>query len=124
AAATARPGESINLRLYWTSDGNISQSYKVFTHLLGDVFNAGGGNFLWGQVDNEPAANTRPTTTWRAGEVIVDEYAIPIAPDAPSGTYRIEIGLYDPINGQRLPALGPDGAPTADHLVLITVDIE
>lgn len=124
AAATARPGESINLRLYWTSDGNISQSCKVFTHLLGDVFNAGGGNFLWGQVDNEPAANTRPTTTWRAGEVIVDEYAIPIAPDAPPGTYRIEIGLYDPLNGQRLPMLNAEGAPTADHLILTTVDIE
>lgn len=124
ATTTARPGESINLRLYWTSDGNISQPYKVFTHLLGDVFNANGGNFLWGQADNEPAANTRPTTTWRAGEVIVDEYAIPIAPDAPSGTYRIEIGLYDPLNGQRLPALNAEGAPTADHLILTTVDIE
>lgn len=124
AAATARPGESINLRLYWTSDGNISRPYKVFTHLLGDVFNANGGNFLWGQADNEPVANTRPTTTWRVGEVIVDEYAIPIAPDAPSGTYRIEIGLYDPLNGQRLPALNAEGASTADHLILTTVDIE
>ena len=122
AAATARPGESISLRLYWTSDGNISRPYKVFTHLLGDVFNAGGGNFLWGQADNEPAANTRPTTTWRAGEVIVDEYAIPIAPDAPPGTYRIEIGLYDPLTGQRLSLPGPDGA--ADHVVLTEIVVE
>lgn len=123
-ATTARPGETIPLTMYWSSDGDVRQRYKVFTHLLGEVFNAAGGNFLWGQADNEPAANTRPTTTWRGAEVIVDEYAIPIAPDAPPGTYRIEVGLYDPITGQRLPVLGPDGAPAADHVVLAEIGIE
>lgn len=123
ASETTRPGEMINLRLYWSSDGDIRQRYKVFTHLLGDVFNAASGNFLWGQVDNEPAANTRPTTTWRGAEVIVDEYAIPVADDAPPGKYRIEIGLYDPATGTRLPLLGPDGAPAADHLILTGVEV-
>ena len=124
AATTVRPGETVGLTLYWTSGGNVGQRYKVFTHLLGDVFNATTGNFLWGQVDSEPAANTRPTTTWRAGEVIVDEYAIPLAADAPPGTYRIEIGLYDAVSGGRLPLLGPDGAPAADHLILTVVEVE
>jgi hypothetical protein len=124
AAAAARPGETIALTLYWSSDGDVDRRYKVFTHLLGDVFNAAGGNFLWGQADNEPAANTRPTTTWRGAEVIVDEYAIPIAPDAPPGQYRIEIGLYDPVTGQRLPVLGADGVPAADHLLLTDITIE
>ncbi len=123
AAGRARPGEPVGLTLYWTSEGGIGQTYKVFTHLLGDVFNATSGNFLWGQSDSEPAANTRPTTTWRAGEVIVDEYAIPLAADAPAGVYRIEIGLYDPLTGQRLPLLDADGAPAADHLIVTTVDV-
>jgi hypothetical protein len=123
AADTIRPGETVDLTLYWSSDGDIRQRYKVFTHLLGDVFNAATGNFLWGQADNEPAANTRPTTTWRGAEVIVDEYAIPVAADAPPGKYRIEIGLYDPATGARLSLLGPDGAPAADHLILTTVEI-
>ncbi len=121
--AAVRPGEAVNLTLYWSSDGDIAQRYKVFTHLLGDVFNAGSGNFLWGQADNEPAANKRPTTTWREGEVIVDEYAIPVAVGASPGTYRIEVGLYDPISGQRLPVLDSDGEPMADHVVLTTVEI-
>lgn len=123
-APAARPGESIGLTLYWTSDGGIDQRYKVFTHLLGDVFNAGSGNFLWGQADNEPAAGTRPTTTWRAGEVIVDEYAIPIAADAPPGEYRLEIGLYDPITGARLPVLDEGGAVVGDHLILTSISVE
>ncbi len=121
-AATA--GEALDLTLFWSSDGDLGQRYKVFTHVLGDVFNADSGNFIWGQVDSEPAAGTRPTTTWRGAEVIVDEYAIPIASGAVPGVYRLEVGLYDSLTGQRLPVLGPDGAPAADHLILTDITIE
>lgn len=123
AETTARPGDTIDLTLYWSSDGDIQSRYKVFTHLLGEVFNAGTGNFLWGQADNEPAANTRPTTTWRGAEIIVDEYRLPVAADAPPGTYRIEIGLYDPVTGERLALLSPDGAVVGDHLILSDMEI-
>ncbi len=122
--ATAQPGDTLELRLYWTSDGAIPERYKVFTHLLGDTFNATTGNFLWGQADNEPAANTRPTTTWRAGEVIVDSYTIPIAPDTPPGKYRIEVGLYHPVTGERRPVLESAGASPADHLIITFVEVE
>ncbi len=118
-----RPGEVAGLTLYWQSDGGIEERYKVFTHLLGDVFNATSGNFLWGQVDNEPAANRRPTTSWRAGEVIIDTYAIPVQADAPAGTYRIEVGLYEPVTGQRLAVLDENGAPAADHVILTTIEV-
>ena len=118
-----RPGETVQLTLYWSSGGDIRQRYKVFTHLLGDVFNAANGNFLWGQADNEPAGNTRPTTSWRNGETIVDEYAIPVAAGTPPGEYRLEIGLYDPATGARLPLLDGNGSPSADHLILATVEV-
>jgi hypothetical protein len=123
ATESAPPGGSVELTLFWSSDGDVRQRYKVFTHLLGHVFNAESGNFLWGQVDSEPAANTRPTTTWRGAEVIVDEYAIPVAAGAPPGVYRIEIGLYDSLSGDRLPLLGEDGNPAADHLILGAIEI-
>jgi hypothetical protein len=92
----------------------------VFTHLLGDVFNAETGNFLWGQQDNEPVNNKRPTPTWRPGEVIVDAYAMPTALNAPVGVYRLEIGLYNPVTGARLPVVDEDGEFVADHVVLET----
>lgn len=124
ASSAAQPGEIVELTLFWTSNGNIAQSYKVFTHLLGDVYNADSGNFLWGQVDNEPVANSRPTTTWRANEVIVDQYAIPLAENSPPGTYRIEIGMYNAANGERLSIIGPDALPVADHIILTTVEVK
>lgn len=113
-----QPGGIVYLTLYWQAQQPVTQKYKVFTHLLGEVYNINNDNFLWGQQDNEPVNNSRPTTTWRSGEVIVDSYAIPIDAQAPVGTYQIEIGLYDPATGARLPLL--DGG---DHVLLTSVAV-
>ena len=122
-SGAAAPGETLGLTLYWAAGGPLPQRYKVFTHLLGETFNAAGGNFLWGQSDAEPAANTRPTTGWRAGEVIVDEHAIPSAADAPPGAYRIEVGLYEPVSGARLAVIGSDDLTQGDHVIVTTVEL-
>jgi 4-amino-4-deoxy-L-arabinose transferase-like glycosyltransferase len=119
--AQLRPGEALALTLYWQAQGTISGRYKVFTHLLGDRYNAESGNFLWGQQDNEPVRGERPTTTWQPGEVIADPYRIGLHPQAPPGVYRLEIGLYHPTTGERLPRLDEQGRPVADHLILTTV---
>lgn len=106
---TAVSGEPVYLTIYWQAQAPVPQRYKVFTHLIGETYNINSDNFLWGQQDNEPINNTRPTTTWRTGEVITDRYAIPLTADAPAGVYQVEIGLYDPATGVRLPILdGPD----------------
>jgi len=121
AAEQVRPGEAVELTLYWSAAGPLAPAHKVFTHLLGETFNATSGNFLWGQSDAEPAANTRPTTTWRAGEVIVDPHLIPVAAGAPAGRYTLEVGLYEPTSGARLAVVDATGAAVGDHVVVATV---
>jgi 4-amino-4-deoxy-L-arabinose transferase-like glycosyltransferase len=118
------PGGTAHLTLYWQAREPVEHRYKVFTHLLGEVFNATTGNFLWGQRDNEPVGGTRATSTWRTGEVILDRYAIPLDPQVPAGRYAVEIGLYDPATGDRLPVLDGQGQIVADHLVLTHVTVE
>ena len=44
-------------------------------------------------------------------------------PSLPPGEYRLEIGLYDPATGARLPVLDENGSPSADHLILATVEV-
>ncbi len=124
AAEQVRPGEAVGLTLYWSAAGPLAPAHKVFTHLLGETFNATSGNFLWGQSDAEPAANTRPTTTWRAGEVIVDSHLIAVAADAPAGRYTLEVGLYEPTSGARLAVVDAAGAAVGDHVVVVTVMVE
>lgn len=114
-------GNSLSLTLYWLSDEQQEERYKVFTHVQGSVFNSE-GNQLWGQQDNEPANGSRPLTLWHPGEVIVDRYRIPINEAAPPGEYSLNVGLYQPVSGERL--LVSDGSQDeTDHIALTSLTV-
>jgi hypothetical protein len=55
-----------------------------------------------------------PTSRWETGELIRDQYDLPIPLDAPEGAYHVEVGLYQSQTGERLPV----GGPHADRVVL------
>jgi hypothetical protein len=55
--------------------------------------------------------------------VVVDEYEIPIRTDTPVGEYRIEIGIYRPETGERLPVLDEDGWVAGDRMLLREVTV-
>ena len=111
---TLSPGGRLRLSLYWQADGPTDTPYTVFTHLMGP------DGRLYGQWDNPPVRGTYPTTDWSPGESIVDQYEIPLMPDAPAGEYHLVVGLYDPITGARLPVLDDWGKPTRDYVRLAT----
>jgi len=91
-----RAGSPVLFSLFWQTDAPIAQRYKVFAHLLDSH------SHVITQRDDEPVANARPTTTWRAGEIITDNYALLVPRSAAPGQYQIEVGLYGLTNPQRL----------------------
>jgi hypothetical protein len=97
------PGESIALTLYWRADTALAEDYTVFTHLLDPT------GWLRGQRDNPPRGGSLPTSAWTPGTLVVDQYRIALAADAPSGDYAIEVGMYRPDSGVRLRVAGTDG---------------
>ncbi|MDP2728371.1 MAG: hypothetical protein Q8P59_12615, partial [Dehalococcoidia bacterium] len=110
----------IPIALYWEAIAPTSQRYKVFVHLLGPDAT------LWGQHDSEPAGGSSSTTDWRPGEAVADNHGLPIAlgtPPGESGQYEIEVGMYDPATGQRLPVFDSNGNPIGDRVVLGTVQV-
>ena len=116
-------GGVVPLTLYWRADAPVVDRYKVFTHLVGETFNAGTGNFLWGQQDNEPVSGQAPTTLWAPGSVIADAYLLPVDPAAPPGTYTLEVGLYGLVDGVRMAVAGPGGPLENDAVLLATVAV-
>jgi hypothetical protein len=99
----------LNLALTWQVVEPTNVSYLVFVHLISE----GGGEPVT-QADRFPVDNLRPTTGWRAGEVLRDVYSLPLPADLQAGRYTIYVGLYNPDDGQRLPVslngvLQPDG---------------
>lgn len=111
-----KPGETLHLTLYLQAQRQMETSYKVFTHLLDTQ------NRIWGQKDSLPADGTRQTMGWLEGEIIVDEYEITARDDAPPGEYLLEIGMYDPLTGDRLPVL-EEGVVQGDRILLERIKV-
>jgi hypothetical protein len=61
------------------------------------------------QADFEPQAGGRPTTSWLAGEVLVERIAL----DLPPGSPGFRVGWYDPATSERL------RLPNGDEFVLL-----
>jgi hypothetical protein len=112
--APVQAGDVLPLTLYWQATGEPAVSYKVFTHLIDASL------VIWGQQDSIPGGGDRPTTGWAPGEVITDEYRLPVRADAPAGAYVVEIGLYQPETGERLPVTDDAGQALGDRILLDT----
>lgn len=93
---TLHGGDTLHLTLYWQVLEQMSDSYKVFIHLLDQH-----GNKL-AQHDAVPHHWQLPTNTWGRGEVVPDDYSFAIPPEIPPGDYFIKLGLYNEATGERL----------------------
>jgi len=109
----AHPGEPISLTLYWQCLEEVDTSYTVFVHLLD------GEGQLCGQRDALPHDGRLPTDLWVPGEVVVDSYEVPVAPEAAPGSYTFEIGMYEAPEGQRLAAVGLGGERLGGDRILL-----
>ena len=110
----AQPGEAIHLTLYWQGLSEVEEDYTVFVHLLRE------GDQIWAGADRQPQPSTR---TWAKGQIVVDQYELTIASDAPPDVYEIEVGLYLPETGDRLDLLAPDGRVIGNRVLLSKVRI-
>ena len=92
----AGPGEPLAVTLHWHALAESPKSYVRFVHLLD-----GEGRIVT-QQDSVPGQSELPTTGWVPGEYLVDRVQLALPPDLPAGQYRLEVGFYDPVTGQRL----------------------
>ena len=117
-----KSGQVIGLTLYWQALTAMEKDYTVFTHLLGS-YNPLTNGPLWGGHDSHPGGGTYPTTVWEAGEIVIDEYGIPIPIDASPGEYQLEVGMYHLATMERLPVSDDGGAVRDDRILLGTLQL-
>lgn len=117
-AARVTPGEVLTLTLYWQADGPTDLNYSVFVHLVGPD----GQNH--GQADYPAGAGVGiPSSEWVAGQVVVETVHLTVAPDAPEGSYRLAVGMYDVLSGARLPVTSAGGLDVAEERAFLPVEI-
>ncbi len=97
--------DQLDLTLYWQATREVTQSYKVFVHVL----NANGE--IVAQHDAIPCTWQCPTNQWLSGEIVPDPISIPLVGlGSASDQYRIAVGLYHPRTRKRLILLSPTDA--------------
>ncbi|RMF53009.1 MAG: hypothetical protein D6749_03445, partial [Chloroflexota bacterium] len=120
-------GQPIHIILWWEALKPAAQEYSVFIHLWDEanqravmVFGGqpvAGAWEVWFGVPGEHFSQPYPTRLWQAGEIIKDEWRVPVPEGVPSGEYELRVGMFDPISGARLP-ISRDGQVLGDFLSL------
>lgn len=110
--ASFHPGETIKVDLTWRGLKTWPDNYTAFVHLVGP------DGKVHGQVDQWPVQGTLPTSSWSAGQVVADPYAVILPPDAPRGTYQVEVGWYLLATLRRLSVLDAAGRPSDDKVII------
>jgi arabinofuranosyltransferase len=107
-----QPGQSVHLTLYWRGLRAMQEDYSVFAHVLSE------GGQRMAQADGWPQHGQAPTSEWKPGATVLDEYDLRLPADAPVGVYSIYLGLYVSETGKRLPVLDVSGQPQTNEIVL------
>jgi hypothetical protein len=92
-------------------------NYTVFTHLTAP------DGTTWGQWDNQPQQGRSPTTRWVPGQVVADQYQIPVSKDAQTGPLALRVGMYDLLTMTRLPVLDGKGTIAGDSVTVAEIEI-
>ena len=87
---SARPGQAIEIMLYWQALAPMDRDFSTFVHLLDEH------DIVVAQRDMLPGQGLWPTSQMKPGEVIVTRYVlnIPVTAYAPSAL-TWEVGVYD-----------------------------
>ncbi|HEX5691666.1 MAG TPA: glycosyl transferase, partial [Roseiflexaceae bacterium] len=115
--APMHAGQTQSIELNWQVLGRAPADAMLFAHLIGP------DGKRYGQLDLP-----YPISSWNPGSYLSTELPLAVAADAQPGTYRLVVGMYDPVTQQRLPLTSADRLDPAidgpDALLLAEVRVE
>jgi hypothetical protein len=113
-----RPGDVVEVTLYWRPEARSVQDYAIFVHLLSDA------GTMVAQRDTYPGLGSYLTTVWAPGVAFSDVYRVHVPETAytPDKGY-IQVGVYVP-DGPRLTTSDGDDAFRLDQINILPHDSE
>ena len=92
--------------LFWSAERPVAKDHTVFVHIVGR------DGQMVGQWDQVPAAGTAPTSGWTPGQLIADEYHIPLQAGASAARIKSTWGCMNrpPVRGSMSPARIPSAS--------------
>jgi uncharacterized membrane protein len=116
--AQVQAGDQLEFALTWQATAPVARDYTFFVHLVEP------NGTTVAQLDRAPRdqAGPLPTSSWVAGQVVVDPVRLAVPEQAAPGLYRLVAGLYYWEDGARLPVTGVDSMP-GDLIVIGTIEV-
>jgi hypothetical protein len=105
--------DTISVTLNWRIAQPVDQDLSVFVHVYGP------DGQLVTQSDGYPLLGMAPFGNYASGQTLQDRHTLDWPQNAPAGTYRVGVGVYDRGNGQRLAARAAQGNRLPDDAVII-----
>ncbi len=112
------PGETVRVRVTWEPLRSTARPYAVFVHLVDEA------GVLIAQRDTWPGLGRAPTTVWRPGRLLEDEYRV----ELPASVYapvraEVHLGLYEPTRGRLPPIVGGEAVAGDGSLTVGSVEV-
>ena len=114
-AETVSPGGTLEVWVAWwvRSLPPAGVEYHFFAHLMDEE------DVLRSQCD----VAGFPTASWRAGDLVLSRFPIPIHSDLPTGSYHVVAGQYTYPDVANVSFLDAAGNPAGDRLTLGEVSV-
>ncbi len=106
-------GDAASITLWWQTAASMEMDYTAFIHILRPD-----GQVLV-QEDRLLRSGNRPTSRWRVGEVVRDEYQLTLPPDAEPAQYVVTTGVYYWRTGERLPVWDGNGQRVTNDTIAL-----
>jgi len=109
--------QRLEISLWWQTLAEMESDYTVFIHVVDQ------DGRVWAQQDTLLLSAERPTSKWRAGETVIQQYGLALPAGAPAD-FTILVGVYYWQTGERLPVTDEFGQRVADDVVILTTEGE
>jgi hypothetical protein len=94
------PGEPARVTLFFKVLQPIQEDYLIFVHVEDPE-----GRMERMNLDHKPAQGLYPTTQWKAGETVKDEFSLYLPPGVSARAINLWMGLWEPRTDARLPLI-------------------
>ena len=113
STAEARPGDPIDVDLYWEVVGQPPGDYLMFVHLIDEA------GVLAAQRDTYSGLGNFPSGQWQPGDRFVESLQLFVPETAYTpATAVLSVGFYAPVEGYRLGVTLPDGSQAGDAVAI------
>jgi 4-amino-4-deoxy-L-arabinose transferase-like glycosyltransferase len=112
-----RPGEAVDVDLYWEVNNQPPGDYLLFVHLIDEEVT------MAAQRDTHPGLGSHPSSDWKSGDRFMESVRLYLPDTAYTPEVaNIKVGLYAP-DSYRLGVTGQDGELLGDDFTLASIEL-